>query len=244
MGSFSPNLPVNNVKTVVMSTIDNNILNRVEALGIKVIPSEKIETFIPFEQTHADMQLFHYDEDTVFVLKECVRLKTELTNHFKNVIETSQNAAARYPDNVLVNAISLNNRLICNINSIDSKIKNIAKARNQHINNVKQGYTKCSVCIVSDEAIITSDKSIYIACRDDYDVLLIRPGYINLPGTKYGFIGGCSFKYNKNILMFTGNIKCHPDYKIIKAFCRNHNVYAESLVNNNLIDIGSIIPVS
>ena len=43
--------------------------------------------------------------------------------------------------------------------------------------------------------------------------------------------------------MFTGNIENHPDYNNIKDFCRNHNVYTESLVNDNLTDIGSVIPV-
>ena len=75
------------------------------------------------------------------------------------------------------------------------------------------------------------------------DVLLIRQGYIELPGVDYGFIGGSSFKVNKNTLAFTGNIKLHPDYNNIKSFAHNHNVELLSLTENTMIDIGSIIPI-
>ena len=75
------------------------------------------------------------------------------------------------------------------------------------------------------------------------DVLLIRKGYIELPGVDYGFIGGSSFKYNRNTLVFTGNIKLHPDYESIKSFAQNHNVELLSLTENTMIDIGSIIPI-
>ena len=66
-------------------------------------------------------------------------------------------------------------------------------------------------------------------------------GYAN--GVDYGFIGGSSFKYNRNTLVFTGNIKLHPDYESIKSFAQNYNVELLSLTENTMIDIGSIIPI-
>ena len=243
MSNFSPNLPFDNVKTVVMSTEFKNISKAIGELGIKIIPTNSIKKFYPFEQRHADMQFFHYNSDMAFILKDSVYLKEQLERYIKNVIVIDEIAKREYPKNVLLNAVSINDKVVCNPKTISTNISQAIEQKRTYVYRVGQGYTKCSTCIVTEDSIITSDKSIYNTCKNDFDVLLIRPGFIELPGTSYGFIGGCSFKYNKSILMFTGNIENHPDYNNIKDFCRNYNVYTESLVKDKLIDIGSIIPV-
>ena len=243
MSNFSPNLPFDNVKTVVMSTEFQNISKAIGEVGIKILPTKPIEKFYPFEKSHADMQFFHYSSDTAFILKESLYLKEELEKYIENVIVIDETAEREYPKNVLLNAVSINDKVVCNSKTISTNVSQAIEQKRTYVYRVGQGYTKCSTCIVTEDSIITSDKSIYNTCKNDFDVLLIRPGFIELPGTSYGFIGGCSFKYSKSILMFTGNIENHPDYNNIKDFCRNHNVYTESLVNDNLTDIGSVIPV-
>lgn len=244
MSNFLPNLPFDDVKVVAMSTINRELCKRVGELGIEIIPSETLDKLLAFEKSHIDIQMLHYDKDTVFVLNECTNLKKDLESYFKNIITINKKIERKYPNNVLLNAVSIDNKIICNYDTVDSTIKKKMEQNRTYVYRVKQGYTKCSTCIVTEDSIITSDKSIYNATQNDFDVLLIEPGYIDLPGTNYGFIGGCSFKMNKSILAFTGEIKNHPNYNCIKAFCRNHNVYTESLMNRNLLDIGSIIPIA
>lgn len=243
MSNFKPNLPQDNAIIVVMSTNNKELVKRVEELGVKVLPSENLSKLLIFEQYHTDLQFLHYNKDTVFVLKECTSLKENLKKYFPNVIEISKNIDKDYPNNVMLNCVVLNDKLICNSKTIADEVLQMAIKDNLKIINVNQGYTKCSTCIVSENAIITSDKSIYKSCRNEMDVLLIRQGYIELSGTDYGFIGGSSFKYNRNTLVFTGNIKLHPDYESIKSFAQNHNVELLSLTENTMIDIGSIIPI-
>lgn len=243
MSIFNPNLPQDNAKIVVMSTNNKELVNRVEELGIKVLSSENLSKLLIFEQYHTDLQLLHYNKDTVFVLKECTSLKENLKKYFPNVIEISKNIDKDYPNNVMLNCVVLNDMLICNTKTIADEVLQMAIRDNLKIINVNQGYTKCSTCIVNENAIITSDKSIYKSCRNEMDVLLIRQGYIKLSGTDYGFIGGSSFKYNRNTLVFTGNIELHPDYESIKSFVENHNVELLSLTENTMIDVGSIIPI-
>lgn len=243
MSNFKPNLPQDNAKIVVMSTNNKELVNRVEELGVKVLPSENLSKLLIFEQYHTDLQLLHYNKDTVFVLKECTSLKENLKKYFSNVIEISKNIDKDYPNNVMLNCVVLNDKLICNTKTIADEVLQMAIKDNLKIINVNQGYTKCSTCIVNKNAIITSDKSIYKSCRNEMDVLLIRQGYIELSGTDYGFIGGSSFKYNRNTLVLIGNIKLHPDYESIKSFVENHNVELLSLTEKTMIDIGSIIPI-
>ena len=243
MSYFKPNLPQDNAIIVVMSTNNKELVKRVEELGVKVLPSENLSKLLIFEKYHTDLQFLHYNKDTVFVLKECTSLKENLKKYFPNVIEISKNIDKDYPNNVMLSCVVLNDKLICNSKTIADEVLQMAIKDNLKIINVNQGYTKCSTCIVSENAIITSDKSIYKSCRNEMDVLLIRQGYIELSGTDYGFIGGSSFKYNRNTLVFTGNIKLHPDYESIKSFAQNHNVELISLTENTMIDIGSIIPI-
>lgn len=243
MSNFMPNLPQDNAKIVVMSTNNKELVNRVEELGIKVLSSENLSKLLIFEQYHTDLQLLHYNKDTVFVLKECTSLKENLKKYFPNVIEISKNIEKDYPNNVMLNCVVLNDKLFCNTKTIADEVLQMAIKDNLKIINANQGYTKCSTCIVNENAIITSDKSIYKSCRNEMDVLLIRQGYIKLAGTDYGFIGGSSFKYNRNTLVFTGNIELHPDYESIKSFAQNHNAELFSLTENTIIDIGSIIPI-
>lgn len=243
MNSFLPNLPIENVKTVVMSTINTDLIKRVEELKIKVIPSYNINELLSFEQSHSDLQILHFDSKTIFVAKECKNLQHKLSKHFDNIIIINKDLEKTYPNNVMLNSVVLSNKLICNTKTVSNEILDKAYINNFKIIHTNQGYTKCSTCIVNENSIITSDSSIYKACKNKIDVLLISSGYIDLPGTDYGFIGGASFKYNKNTLMFTGNIKLHPDYEKIKSFALNHSVNIESLTNDRLFDIGSIIPI-
>lgn len=149
-----------------------------------------------------------------------------------------------YPYNISYNIARVGNLAFHNTKYTDKRIIELFKINNIRLINVKQGYTKCSTCIVSKNAIITSDKGIAKAAeKNGLDVLLIRPGYINLKGMDYGFIGGASGVISDCEIFFSGNIEKHPDYIDIYNFCKNHKkklVYPKDI---DLTDIGSIIPI-
>jgi len=99
------------------------------------------------------------------------------------------------------------------------------------------------VCKVSENAIITADKSIaYESDKHGIDVLLINPGNIILDGFEYGFIGGATFLINK-ALYFTGSIDAFPENekKKMLEFISSHNVEIRFLSDNPVFDIGSAI---
>ena len=108
--------------------------------------------------------------------------------------------------------------------------------------NTKQGYAKCSICIVSDNAIITADKNIYdAAIKNDIDVLMIDSEGIFLDGYDNGFIGGATGLMEKDLLCINGNIELHKDGKRIKDFCLKYGVRTISLSDEPIKDIGTII---
>jgi 2-hydroxy-3-keto-5-methylthiopentenyl-1-phosphate phosphatase len=46
------------------------------------------------------------------------------------------------------------------------------------------------------------------------------------------------------MLAVNGNIKLHPDFEKIIEFCKKYDVEVVSLNNGEIVDVGSIIPVS
>ena len=109
----------------------------------------------------------------------------------------------------------------------------------------RQGYAKCSVCVVDEGAIITADRGVETAARKaGLDVLLIEPGYIFLDGFTFGFIGGSSFKISRSKLAFTGTLDAHPNKEDIIHFLKVHEVEPVYLTERLIFDIGSGIPIT
>lgn len=105
-------------------------------------------------------------------------------------------------------------------------------------------YSRCSVCVINENAIITDDISVFTAAQNFLsDVLFISKGSIRLDGYDYGFIGGCCGKIDKNKIAFNGRIDSHKDYKLIIDFITKHGVDCIELNNNVLTDIGGILPL-
>ena len=75
-------------------------------------------------------------------------------------------------------------------------------------------------------------------------MLKIRPGYIDLPGFDYGFIGGASFKISDTKLAFTGRLDSHPDAELITEFASLHNVDIVYITDKPAFDIGGVIPIT
>ena len=137
------------------------------------------------------------------------------------------------------NATALKNYVICNKVYTD---KTVLDSHNKEIINVKQGYSKCNICIVDNNAIITSDNGIAkTVAQKGIDVLKISPGYIELRKLDYGFIGGATGIIDNNMLAVNGDINSHPDSEQIKVFCHKYNVDIIPLKDGKLVDIGTII---
>ena len=227
------------MNSLIMSTELTEVNNNLCKLGFNIIESECVNALLPFERQHADMQCLKIN-DTFFVLKECKSLIKTIQKIGFNVIETEKDVIDKYPGNVLLNAVYLENKLYCNEKSLDNAVKNYCTEYEIEIINVNQGYTKCSTAIVGN-GFITSDRGIFNAIsRSGVEGLLIDSGSINLNGVDYGFIGGCSFSDNENVY-FTGDIKQHPNYTDIKKFCDNKNINIVCLGEHNLYDIGGFI---
>lgn len=148
----------------------------------------------------------------------------------------------KYPNEIEFNCAVVGKNMLCNEKHTNEHIKAFAEQNKIKIINVKQGYAKCSTCVVSENAIITEDESIEKEARKNgIETLKISKGHVLLSGYDYGFIGGASGLLNEGLLAFNGKISLHPEYLKIKKFCEERRVQTVELCEDKLCDVGSII---
>lgn len=229
------------MNSVIVSNENNIIINSLKDYGYNIINSECIDELLLFERKHSDIQCLRIN-DTFFVAKDCRNLISILQNKGLNVIETEKSLKKSYPDNVILNAVYIENKLYCKKSALDNSVKKYCNKNNIEIINVNQGYTKCSTAVLKDK-FITADKGIFKALTDNgVEGLLINSGSISLPGCDYGFIGGCCFE-NNGTVYFTGSLSNYPDGDTIKRFIKKQNLDIKSLTNNELYDIGGFVVI-
>ncbi len=249
MNSFieTPFLPRGKVKTVIVDErVTKCIQNKIRAKGINIIETPYCKDLYEGVSAHPDMLMHHIGRNEIVVAPN---IYSQIKKKFKElnlkIIKGDTTLKSSYPDNIAYNVGRIGRFAIHNFKYTDKKIiKKLEKKKVQFIN-VKQGYSKCSICVVNEKAIITSDKGIAKKIEKyDIDVLLIKSGYIDLLGMNYGFIGGATGLISSNKLLFCGNTKKHPDFKNIKNFLGKYSVTYESAGEKKLIDVGSIIPIT
>lgn len=230
-----------NSKFIIISAKNKIICDKLISLGYKLICTDCVDEFISYEQNHADMQCITID-DTLFILDNCTVLKNRLKNYTSNIIVTNKKADGKYPNNVLLNAKIIGNYLVGKIDALDSKLVDFCIKRGYTPINVKQGYSGCSTLKLTENAVITSDESIYrTLLNTDIDVLKISQNGIVLDGSKrgeQGLIGGASINLGDTILFF-GDITKREDYEKIAGFCHKHMVSIDYIADIPLTDIGS-----
>ena len=219
-------------------------LTSLNRLGFEVIQMQSAEYLQQGVSSHADMLLF-FGFGKIFCHKRYYEANREpidricaISHH--SLILSDEPTGAKYPLDVLFNACLVGNKLICNEKTVSRLILEVARGRGCKIINVPQGYTKCSICVVSDDAIITADKAITADCRGaKIDVLEVSEGHISLPPYDYGFIGGASGLCGDKVY-FCGSLDSHPDGERIEEFCLKHKKNAISLTSGELQDVGSL----
>ena len=163
-----------------------------------------------------------------------------LSTYEYEITLSDEEISSKYPHDILFNSVEIGDHIFAKESHTSKHIIEYNNRSGKMFINVKQGYAKCSVAKVSDNAAITSDLSLYKAMLNKgIDVLLISDGNVRLDGYDYGFIGGCTGLYCDK-LYFMGNLELHPDSEKIKSFCKKHKRSPISLSNEPLFDGGSL----
>ncbi len=247
MGVLSrPNLPEKMVRGVLVDyRTDHEIIKNIEKLGITVYRNGKACAVHPAIQGHADISICHIGEN-IFVCEPTLhpyynQLFGKLNLH---LIAGNSRLTSTYPQDAAYNVARIGNFALHNFPSTDSVLKEQLKRFHISTVQVAQGYSKCNLCPVSQNAFITEDESISKrAGESGFDVLKITKGFVRLDGFPYGFFGGAAGLLSPECLAVTGSLSMHPDRERIVAFCAGYGVKIYELSSQIPVDIGSILPI-
>lgn len=240
-----PNLPQNRVKHCIISENAENAINFLNKIGIETLTVKKSTILDDEISSHADIQFSYIGIKTAFVAPNQKRLIEKLNNLGCRVEGAEFEPFSPYPNDILFNHVFLNDCFIAKLDSTSEKVLKFADNNDYKLVNTKQGYSKCSICIINEKAIITEDVGITrLLKKSQIDVLTIKPDFITLSDDHFGFLGGASGKISSNEIFFNGNIEEHPSYNDIKTFLKLHNVKPVYDKSYKLTDIGSILPIT
>ncbi len=232
----TPHLPDKNVKTILCG--EHRALKEItKKMGVETITVTD-DRRLPYPIcNHSDIQCCHVGKGKIFTSNVSFN---DLDNYSVELIK--ETPTDLYPGDCLLNCFSINEVLITG-KHCSASVLNYAQENSAEIKFVNQGYAKCSAAIVSEDAVITADKSIALALLNHCNVLFIEQGHILLEGYNYGFIGGTCGKLSSDKLCFMGNPHNHPDGRKIVSFTEENNCEVISLCNGELIDFGGFIPL-
>lgn len=237
--SFSEFLPAN-ARCRAIAEGWPEITRALQAQGLTVLPVPAHPALPEPIRCHADLQLFPLHGKRVLVVQDAPVLSQRLAQLGWTVIPCAKPLGGTYPQDVLLCGFVLRGKLY----GLPQAMAEELMAAYPEVIPVKQGYARCSTCLVDANSVITADEGIACAAeRQGLAVLRIHPGHIDLPGYAYGFIGGCAGWIAPHTLAFTGELAAHPDGEAIRSFCEARGVAVVCLCPGPLRDIGGILPL-
>ncbi|MBQ8760377.1 MAG: radical SAM protein [Bacteroidales bacterium] len=197
--------------------------------------------------SHPDIFFFQKNDTLIYAPNAPKRIVKELKKRKINLIEGTKEVGKKYPETVPYNAVGIGNLLIHNLKHTDSKILSSYK---NHID-VNQGYTRCNLIALNENAFITSDMGIFNAVNSQrstvnsqcpLSVLYIDPKQIRLEGQRNGFFPGCCGIWKNNLIVCgsTNNLK---EKETLNKFLKDNNFNLIELYDGELIDVGSVFVI-
>ncbi len=243
-----PNLPVDCCGLIICDRYYNIFKNKFKDLGIKPfqMPDNiKLPGDISY---HTDLSFFHAGDNRIIASKSYMDedFICLLQSEGFEITYFENEQSGTYPCDTGGNVCFFGKNAVLNRETADPAILKYLDSTDAVQTEVKQGYTKCSICVLDENSIITGDrKTAEKTAEKGIDVLYSDPSYIKLEGFRHGFIGGCTFKIAYDKLCFTGVLDDFPDdeRKKILEFCDKKGIEPVFLSDRPLFDIGGAVPV-
>ena len=159
---------------------------------------------------------------------------------------------ATYPKDIKYNVCIVGKYAIHNYKYTDETIIKLLEEYGYERIDVSQGYANCSIAVIDDRSIITSDNGIYKKLKNlDLDILFIEPDNIKLLNNgvysmKKGFVGGCLTRLKperngKNVIFVSGDLNKLNSGKKIRDFISDRNIDLIELPGLDVIDYGGMV---
>ncbi|MBP3480071.1 MAG: hypothetical protein J6K66_00505 [Clostridia bacterium] len=235
---MTPNLPAAPVKAVLADrNISNETLHILKKLGIQVLLTIKLPEITDSTATHPDMQFAPIGYKKALVCGSVYTNYRAILPDYRLI--PVYGIQSPYPNDSLLNITVIRTQCFATKYQQD-------KLRLDGFDyiTVKQGYTKCNICILNENALITSDRSISsAAAQRGIRTYLLPDKEIELAGYNHGFWGGTCGLIDKDKLFFNGDITRLGCYVNLMKILEKEKVEPIYHTASGLCDIGSIIPL-
>lgn len=232
------------MNTILLSENANIILKKTLInKGYHLIETKRTEAVYDAVSSHADIYVCKLNHQLIIAREQFPLIEDSLLQNLIHYSIGTCELGYQYPMNIKYNAAQVGNYLIHNTKYSDPKVLARAKELGLQILHVKQGYTKCNLVIVNENAVITSDEGMAVVLKNHkIETLVISKGHVTLTGFPYGFLGGASGRVSDEII-FNGDLSAHPDFEKIQEFIRQRGLRVTFFPDYPLEDIGSIIQI-
>lgn len=241
------NLPDNKVaKILIDKRMPEKMKKSINDMGIETLEIDSHPYLYEAVSCHPDMVLHHvYDNIIVYEPMLNICIINALKDIGFEMVPGDSRLKPYYPHNIAYNVAAVGKFAFHNLKYTDPVLKQLLEKNNIKLIHVNQGYSKCSVCIVDENSIITSDKGIHKqAVKHGIDSLLIPPQKsIVLKGVDFGFIGGATGKLDKDKLGICGSLINLEAHEMIENFLKRRGIHIIELENGDVYDVGTIMPI-
>ena len=244
----NPNLPADCAGIIISGRYYHIYENKLKSLSIRAFLMPDDPKLPQGTAHHTDLSVFHADDDQLVISQSFKgsAFEDELLAEGFEIKHFELKQSAEYPHDAGGNVCYFGDHAFLNPASADPAIINCLNEKNAVITAVKQGYTKCNICVLDEHSIITNDRVIAEkAEKQGIDALFSDPSAIRLEGYAHGFIGGSAFKISDDTLCFTGvldGFETSEKRKILE-FCEKKQIRPIYLSDLPLFDIGGAVPV-
>lgn len=238
-----PHLPTGRVR-VLFAACSQEAETRLRAMGVTVLHPAPEPALEPELRTHADLVCCTLGSDSAFVSATQTSLLAAISalGGHPTVVPPP---ATPYPGDVRLNVLTGKNYALGRFRHTDSSLLDTLRKSGRSLLDVRQGYAKCAVCPIEDDACITDDPGIAKVLRTfGKDVLLTEKGDVALSDRHFGFFGGAAGMLAPNLLVVNGSLRFHRDEKQIRSFLAGYGVELLELTDGRITDIGGLIPLT
>ncbi len=241
MNSFIPLKEAN--LAIVDGRISQEIENNLEKLNIKIIKTTECKDVHPSIAYHPDIVIHPINHTSLVIAPNVYEYYEDKLKYLGiKLIKGESYLGNKYPLDVGYNVGRVGNYAIHNFKYTDQVLKFHLKKEGLDLVDVNQGYGKCSLGLVNENTVITSDRGIYKRLKDlPISILLIDPGHIILDHQKYGLIGGINGNLSNTKSILSGSLVDHPNGQVIIDFFKNNGSEVIYLSDKPAIDLGTII---
>lgn len=214
-----------------------------QALGFHVVLSEELDFLYDAVKGHPDLQFLSACGKLICHKGMSAGKAQELAGLGVSITLTEKALKLPYPGHIILNAAVSDDLLVHRLKDTDPSVLEAFEGLKRV--DVRQGYTRCSLSYVGQDAYVTNDDGIARTLRKlKKNVLHLPYGDVQLEGFSHGFLGGCLSRVeigSDQLLLITGDLACYQYGKTLADFLQHIGIIPYPIGTGRLKDRGSII---